>query len=390
MTHPKRTSIPTVGIVGAGQLARMTYQAAIPLGIPIRVLAERPDDAAALVAADVTIGSPTSQTALSTFAAGCDVLTFDHELVDAATLAALEATGHIVRPGAATVALAQDKRRQRAAFAAHGLPVPAHRPASSVEEIARFADDHGWPLVAKASRGGYDGRGVWIVDGPSSAADLLERARAAGIDLLIEEQVPIDRELAVLVARRPNGDIVVYPPVETVQRDGICHELLTPAPIAPPLARAAERLARQVADAAGAVGVMALELFLAGDKLLINEIAARPHNSGHHTIEACATSQFEQHLRAVLDWPLGSPDLVTPAAATRNLLGPTDGSDPADRLPAALALPGVHVHLYAKQPRSGRKLGHVTVLDTSLDSARARANHAAALLGVDIDLERPA
>lgn len=372
--------LPTVGIVGGGQLARMTYQAAIPLGLDVRILAERAEDAAARVAAKVVVGSPASAPVLARFAATCDLLTFDHELVDAAALADLEAAGRCLRPGAATMALAQDKRRQRALFSAEGLPVPAHRPVADLPDLLRFAAEHGWPTVIKASRGGYDGRGVWVVADPTAAGAVVDRAAAAGVDLLAEEKVPIDREIAVLVARRPAGEAVAYPAVETVQRDGICHELIAPAPLTPALAAEAERLALRVASLVGVVGVMALELFLAGDRLFINEIAARPHNSGHHTIDASATSQFEQHLRAVLDWPLGRTAPLAPAAVTRNLLGPADGSDPADRLPAALALPGVHVHLYGKHARPGRKLGHLTVLDGSLAAARERAAVAADLL----------
>lgn len=369
---------PTVGIVGAGQLARMTCQAAIPLGLRVRLLAERPDDAAALVSPHVSIGSPASRDDLAAFAAGCDVVTFDHELVDAAALATLEAAGHRLAPDAATVALAQDKRRQRDELGGHGFPVPPHRPVRRVDGLLAFAAEHGWPIVAKAARGGYDGRGVWVVDGPDAARDLI--ATTPGVNLLVETWIPIERELAVLVARRPGGEAAAYPVVETVQRDGICHELLAPAPIAPELAAGAVSLALDVAEAVGVVGLLALELFQSAGRLLVNEIAVRPHNSGHYTIEGCATSQFAQHLRAILDWPLGDTSLVAPAVATVNLLGPADGSDPAARLPEALALPGVHVHLYGKTARPGRKLGHVTVLGATIEDAGARARRAAGIL----------
>jgi 5-(carboxyamino)imidazole ribonucleotide synthase len=198
--------------------------------------------------------------------------------------------------------------------------------------------------------------------------------------LLAEAWVPIAREIAVLVARRPAGETAVYPVVETVQRDGICHEVLVPAPIPPELAKRATDLAGRLAETIGLVGVMALELFVTGGDLLVNEIAVRPHNSGHFSIEGCVTSQFEQHLRAVLDWPLGATTLIAPAVATANVLGPPDGTDPAPRLPAALAIPGAHVHLYGKTARPGRKLGHVTALGPSLAEARERAARAAAPL----------
>ena len=369
-----------VGIVGAGQLARMTLQAAIGLAVPIRLLAARPDEAAALVAADVTIGAPDSLDALTALARGCGVVTFDHELVDAEALAALQAAGHRVRPGAATVALAQDKLRQRAALAAAGLPVPPHRAVGGADDLVAFARDHGWPVVAKAIRGGYDGRGVWVLDDPDAARTVAAAAEAAGVALLAEAWVPIERELAVLVARRPGGEAVAYPVVETVQVGGICREVIAPAAVPTAVRTEAVRLALAVAEAVDVVGVMALELFAAGGRLVINELAARPHNSGHYTIEGCATSQFAQHLRAILDWPLGSTELTAPAVATVNVLGAAAGGDPISRLPAALAVEGAQVHLYGKAARPGRKLGHVTTLGTDPAETLARARRAAALL----------
>jgi len=366
----------------------MTAPAAIALDIRLRLLAERGDDAAALVVPDVVLGSPREAADLAAFAAGCDVVTFDHELVDAAALAALEAAGRTIRPGAATVAVAQDKALQRARFAAAGLPIPPFRllEAPAAAGLVAFGEAHGWPVVAKASRGGYDGRGVWILDGPAAAGDLVAGLTGAGeaSPLLAEAWVPLTRELAVLVARRPGGETAVYPVVETVQRDGICRELRVPAPLPPALAATAADLGRRAAAAVGVVGILALELFLVGEgdggRLVVNEIAARPHNSGHWTIEGAATSQFEQHLRAVLDWPLGSTDLRAPAVATINLLGPADGSDPRSRLRAALAVSGAHLHLYGKAARPGRKLGHATALGATAEEARGRAIAAAAAL----------
>ena len=214
-------------------------------------------------------------------------------------------------------------------MAAAGFPVPAHRPIRHLTDLLRFGEAHGWPVVAKAARGGYDGRGVWVVDGAGGGARPAGEHRPAW-NLLVEAWVPIEREIAVLVARRPAGETVVYPVVETVQRDGICHELLAPAPVSPAIAERAGELAPAVAEAIGVVGVMALELFVTGDQVLINEIAARPHNSGHYSIEGCVTSQFEQHLRAVLDWPLGATELTAPAVATVNVLGGPDGERPTD------------------------------------------------------------
>jgi 5-(carboxyamino)imidazole ribonucleotide synthase len=368
-----------VGVVGAGQLARMTYQAGIPLGLTVRLLAASADESAALVGQDVTLGSPTSRQDLAAFAAGCDVITFDHELVDAGHLAALEAEGHAVHPTADVVALVQDKRRQRTDLSRMGFPVPAFRFVSDTAGVVDFAGEAGWPVVLKAARGGYDGRGVWVVEDAAGADSVVAAAAARGVDLLVESWVPIEREVAVLVARRPSGDSVVYPMVETVQRDGICHEILAPAPVSERLAAAGRDMGAAIAAACGTTGILAIEMFVAGGKLLINELAARPHNSGHYSIEGSVTSQFENHLRAVLDWPLGDPGPAAPAVATVNVLG-RSSTDPATFLPAALAVPGLHVHLYGKPARPGRKLGHVTVAGREPGDVLERARRGAEIL----------
>ncbi len=379
-TRVQHQSVPTVGIVGAGQLARMTVQAAISLGVTVRLLAASPDDSAALIDPHVIIGEPSSAAGLAALATESDVITFDHELVDVSRLRTLEGQGHRLRPGSNTVAIAQDKAAQRDLFARSGLPVPAYRHVRSANDMLAFAEQHGWPIVAKATRGGYDGRGVWLLEDGAAAARLAVDALAAGTGLIVEERVAIERELAVLVARRPDGQAVLYPVVETVQVNGICREVLAPARIPAALAAEAQRLALEVARVVDASGVMALELFLAGGRLTINEIAARLHNSGHYTIEGCLTSQFENHLRAVLDWPLGATALVAPAAAMVNVIaGPATG-DLSAALPAALAVNGVRVHLYGKTARPGRKVGHVTALGERIEDARARAVRAAALL----------
>ncbi|MDQ3699762.1 MAG: 5-(carboxyamino)imidazole ribonucleotide synthase [Chloroflexota bacterium] len=370
---------PRAGIVGAGQLARMTYQAGISLGLTVRLLAGSAAESAARVARDVVVGEATAAESLGAFAAECDVLTFDHELVDAVQLAALEASGHCLRPGADTVGLAQDKRRQRVELSEQGFPVPPFRAPPDTASVERFAAEHGWPVVLKAIRGGYDGRGVWVVGDVAQAAARLHEAADRSVELLVEAWVPIERELAVLVARRPGGETVVYPVVETVQVDGICHEVLAPAPIAPELAREAQRLGRAIAEAVGATGVLAVELFVSAGRLLVNELAARPHNSGHYSIEGCVTSQFENHLRAILDWPLGDPSLVASGAAMVNILG-CGADDPRARLPAALDVPGVHVHLYDKPARAGRKRGHITATGADITEARGRARRAVDIL----------
>jgi 5-(carboxyamino)imidazole ribonucleotide synthase len=370
----------TVGIVGAGQLARMMAQAAIPLDIRIVLLAASEQDGAASVVRDVIIGSPDDPAKIRELADACDVLTFDHELVDPETLAGLEGEGHVVWPSSSTMALAQNKRRQRAELAEIGMPAPAFRDVETVEDIVAFGDEHSWPVVVKASRGGYDGRGVWVVAAAADVPSVVDEARTAGMVLLVEQYLALDLELAVLTARRPNGDIVVWEPVETVQRNGMCNELCVPVAAEPRLIAEAVAMARKIANHVDAVGVLAIEFFVSKGELYVNELAPRPHNSGHWTIEGSATSQFEQHLRAVLDLPLGDTGVLAPVVATENLLGPMNGSDPSDRLPAALAVRGANVHLYGKVARPGRKLGHVTVLGEERGETQLRAKLAVAQL----------
>ncbi|MDG4820968.1 5-(carboxyamino)imidazole ribonucleotide synthase [Asanoa sp. WMMD1127] len=371
-----RTGLPVVGMVGAGQLARMTHQAAIALGQSLRVLAAHPDDGAAMVVADVQIGEHTDLAALRTFAKGCDVVTFDHEHVPEAHIRALAAEGVKVFPSADALVFAQDKRRMRERLSGLGAPVPRWQPIASPADLASFGAQAGWPLVLKAARGGYDGRGVWVVDSPAAAAEVL----GSGTELIAEELVTLRRELAVQVARSPFGQVAAYPVVETVQRDGINVEVLAPAPLLPEdLAVEAQKLAIDLATALDVVGLLAVELFETPGGLVVNELAMRPHNSGHWTIEGARTSQFEQHLRAVLDYPLGDTALAAPVVVSANVLGgPAGGMSTDERLHHLFAEdPGARVHLYGKQSRPGRKIGHVTVLGDDLESLRARAARAA-------------
>ncbi|BCJ64375.1 5-(carboxyamino)imidazole ribonucleotide synthase [Polymorphospora rubra] len=376
-----RTGLPTVGMVGGGQLARMTHQAAIALGQSLRVLATSPEDGAALVAADVQYGDHTDLAALRTFAKGCDVVTFDHEHVPTGHIRTLEAEGVRLYPGADALLYAQDKRAMRERLSRLGAPVPRWRPLAGPDDLADFGAEVGWPVIVKAARGGYDGRGVWLLSGPGEAAELF----ASGTELIAEERVALRRELAVQVARSPFGQVAVYPVVETVQQDGICVEVLAPAPDLPEdLAVRAQQLAIDVATSLGVVGLLAVELFETTGPdgavaLVVNELAMRPHNSGHWTIEGARTSQFEQHLRAVLDYPMGETALTAPAVVMANVLGGPDGGMPIDeRLHHLFAAdPGVKVHLYGKQVRPGRKIGHVTVLGDDLTDVRARAARAA-------------
>jgi 5-(carboxyamino)imidazole ribonucleotide synthase len=371
-----RTGLPVVGMVGGGQLARMTHQAAISLGQSLHVLALSPDDGAGLVVPDVYVGDHTDLGALRAFAKECDVVTFDHEHVPAEHIRALAADGVTVLPGADALHFAQDKRAMRERLGELGVPVPRWAPVRGGEDIAAFAADHGWPVVLKTVRGGYDGRGVQIVSTVDDAAPVL----AAGTGLIVEERVPLRRELAALVARSSFGQVAAYPVVETVQRDAICVEVLAPAPgLGAQRAVRAQQLAIRLAIDLDVVGLLAVEMFETDDGLIVNELAMRPHNSGHWTIEGTRTSQFEQHLRAVLDYPLGDTSPTAPVVVMANVLGGAPGGMRFDeRLHHLFAAePGAKVHLYGKQVRPGRKIGHVTVLGTDLDEVRARARRAA-------------
>jgi 5-(carboxyamino)imidazole ribonucleotide synthase len=387
--------MPTVGMVGGGQLARMTAAAAVGLGATFRVLAGSESESAALVTHDVAVGSHLSLADLSKFAGECDVVTFDHEHVPTEHLVALESAGVLVRPGPGALQYAQDKLAMRRRLVALGAPVPRFAPVSSVADVAEFAGaawawegwaGENWPVVLKAISGGYDGKGVWVVGSAGQAAEVVTAAAAHGTALMAEEFVPFRRELAAQVARSACGQGAAYPVVETVQVDGVCREVIAPAPgLSPDLAIEAQELALRIASALDVVGMLAVELFETPRGILVNELAMRPHNSGHWTIDGACTSQFEQHLRAVLDLPLGSPVPSVPGGYTvmANILGGTD-PDVYDRYIHVMAAdPAVKVHFYGKDVRPGRKIGHVTVVGTpadSVESLRDRARRAASYL----------
>jgi 5-(carboxyamino)imidazole ribonucleotide synthase len=366
-----RTGLPVVGMVGGGQLARMTHQAAIALGQSLRVLAVSPDDGAALVAADVHIGRHDDLEALREFAKGCEVVTFDHEHVPGDLIRALAADGVTLLPGAEALQYAQNKRKMRERLAGLGFPVPRW--------TAGDPTSFGAPAVLKTATGGYDGRGVFVVSTMDELRSTLDGA-PPGVEWVVEERVELRRELAAVVARSPFGQVAAYPVVETVQHDGICVEVLAPAPgLDEDRAIAAQKLAVDIAVALDVVGILAVELFETAGGLLVNELAMRPHNSAHWTIEGARTSQFEQHLRAVLDYPLGDPSPTAPVVVMANVLGgPPGGIGFDERLHHLFAAePGAKVHLYGKQVRPGRKIGHVTVLGDDMTSVRARAARAA-------------
>ena len=370
-------AVPSVGMVGAGQLARMTCPAAAGLGIGFRVLAAAGDDSAARVWPDVRLGDYQSLDDLRGFAAASGVLTFDHEHVPGPHLDALEQAGFVIRPGPAALRYTQDKLAMRGRLGSLGIRCPRYAPVSDLAGVERFAERAGWPLVLKASSGGYDGKGVWVCESSRAAAGVL----GLGLRLLAEEYVAFDRELAALVARSPHRQGAAYPVVQTVQQQGICREVLAPAPgLAPARAAEAQSLALRIASELDVTGLLAVELFDTPGGLLVNELAMRPHNCGHWTIEGAVTSQFEQHLRAVLDLPLGAPGMLAPQAVMANLLGGTD-PDVYDRYIHVMAAdPGIKVHLYGKAVRPGRKIGHVTVLGDDVAGLRDRARRAASFL----------
>jgi 5-(carboxyamino)imidazole ribonucleotide synthase len=367
-------------MVGGGQLARMTHQAAIALGQSLRVLAADEHDSAALVAREVTLGHHTDLDALRSFARGVDVLTFDHEHVPGEHLLALADEGFTVRPGPEALSHAQNKLVMRERLSAKGFPGPPFTEVSHVDDVTKFAAEHGWPVVLKAARGGYDGRGVWMLDSPEAARELVPELLAAGTPLLVEAKVAMRRELSALVARSPFGQGAAWPVVETVQENGINTEVLAPAPgLTARQVDEAQDLALRLAEELNVVGVLAVELFDTEGGLLINELAMRPHNSGHWTMDGSGTSQFEQHVRAVLDYPLGATGLIAPTVMA-NVLGAAEAPRmrPDERLHHLFArFPDVKVHLYGKAERPGRKLGHVNLLGGDVTRLRERAKLAA-------------
>jgi 5-(carboxyamino)imidazole ribonucleotide synthase len=367
-----------VAVVGGGQLARMLAEPAAALGIPLRLLAEAPGVSAAQVIVDHTVGDYTDLDTLQRLVDGCRVVTFDHEHVPTDHLHALERSGIAVRPGPDALVHAQDKVVMREALAALDLPVPLFRVVANADDVAEF----GLPCVLKTSRGGYDGKGVWFARTVADCAPAFETAAATGVRILAEELVEFRRELSALAVRSPSGQAAAYPVVESVQRDGICHEVVAPAPgLSDRLATQAEELALRIARELDVTGVLAVELFeTVDDRILVNELAMRPHNTGHWTQDGAVTSQFENHLRAVLDLPLGSPRARAPWTVMVNILGgPADSGRLYDGYPHALARdPRLRVHLYGKEPRPGRKVGHVNAYGDDLQECLERARHAAA------------
>ncbi|OKI35187.1 5-(carboxyamino)imidazole ribonucleotide synthase [Streptomyces sp. TSRI0281] len=367
-------------MVGGGQLARMTHEAGIPLGLKFKLLSDTPQDSAAQVVGEVVVGDYRDLETLRAFAQGCDVITFDHEHVPTEHLRALEADGIPVRPGPDALVHAQDKGVMRAKLMEIGVPCPRHRIVTDPADAAAFAEEvGGFPVVLKTVRGGYDGKGVWVV---RSEADAAEPFRA-GVPVLAEEKVDFVRELAANIVRSPHGQAVAYPVVESIQTDGVCDTVIAPAPgLDEKLAGEAQQLALRIAAELGVVGHLAVELFETRGPdgkpgILVNELAMRPHNSGHWTQDGAITSQFANHVRAVLDLPLGDPRPRAPWTVMCNVLG----GDYPDMYQAYLHCmardPQLKIHMYGKDVKPGRKVGHVNTYGDDLADVRERARHAA-------------
>ncbi|MBI0295474.1 5-(carboxyamino)imidazole ribonucleotide synthase [Streptomyces sp. PRKS01-29] len=376
-SYPGRVTFPVVGMVGGGQLARMTHEAGIPLGIRFKLLSDTPQDSAAQVVSDVVIGDYRDLDTLRAFAQGCDVVTFDHEHVPAEHLRALEAEGVVIRPGVEALLHAQDKGVMRERLREAGVPCPRHRIVADPEDVARFAEEEGdgYPVVLKTVRGGYDGKGVWVVRGVAEAAEPFR----AGVPVLAEEMVDFARELAANVVRSPHGQAVAYPVVESIQVNGVCDTVIAPAPgLSEELSGQAQEMALKIAAELGVVGHLAVELFETRDgRLLVNELAMRPHNSGHWTQDGAVTSQFANHVRAVLDLPLGDPRPRAPWTVMTNVLGGDFPDMYAAYLHCMARDPALKIHMYGKDVKPGRKVGHVNTYGDDLAEARERGRHAA-------------
>lgn len=375
-------TFPLVGILGGGQLAKMLAQAAWSLGLSVKVLVQKTSDALPGLSGHAVAGDWNNPEAAVAFARTVDLVTLENEFINPKALAAIEQAGIPLLPSMVSVELIQDKWRQKKALADAGIPVTPFKAVDTPEDVMRFADKHGWPVVLKRRHLGYDGKGNATV---RSAEDLPRAWEALLINedgLYAEVFCPFERELAIMVCRSTTGQTAVYPVVDTVQKDHICHTVHAPSNLSHEIATEARRLAVSAVEAIHGLGSMGVEMFLLPEgRILVNELAPRVHNSGHYTIEGCHCSQFENHLRAILGWPLGSPEMVRPAAVMINLLGQGDGPALPQGLAEALSVPGAHLHLYGKSKSvKGRKMGHITALGASREEAEKKAASAAELL----------
>ncbi|MDK8896020.1 5-(carboxyamino)imidazole ribonucleotide synthase [Corynebacterium sp. MSK006] len=387
--HAHAPGTPTVAVIGDGQLARMMQTAAIELGQSVRLLAGAPDASAAQVAADCVQGDYHELADLERAVEGADAVTFDHEHVPNRHLRTLLDRGVVVEPRPEALIFAQDKLEQRRRLHELGLPVPPFAAIESIDDAVEFFERVDGAVCLKATRGGYDGHGVWFPGDLEDLKKLAEKLLGDEVPLMAEEKVPFTRELSAMVARNRSGECVAWPVVESVQADGICHEAVAPAPGLPvDIERGTRTLAETIARELDVTGVLAVELFEAegpegAPRVVVNELAMRPHNTGHWTQDGCVTSQFEQHLRAVLNMPLGSTELVTPHTVMVNTLGADESPEMplTERVNAVWRrFPHAKIHLYGKSHRPGRKLGHVNVTGSDLGAVRREAQLAAHFL----------
>ena len=364
---------PTVGVIGAGQLARMSVAPAAALGVNLLLLANDAQDSGAQITNHV-VGDYKDLETVRAFARKCDVITFEHELIPLSIIKSLEADGVVVRPSSVSFVYSQDKAQMRARLS--NFPSPKNVVVTKAEEVNDF------PVIAKAISGGYDGRGVWKINSQTELAAVLKEVGK----VLIEELIDFDYEIAVMVARSPHGQATTWAPTQTIQRDGICVMTITPAPqLSNDLSEKAQKLALDIANEIGVIGVMAVEIFVRDQELFINELAMRPHNSGHWTIEGSLTSQFEQHLRAVLDLPLGNPQMTAPIAVMGNILGGDKGDMYRPYLHLMARTPKLKFHHYKKEVRPGRKIGHVNLLGDNLLELTQEVQHALDYMSGEID-----
>jgi len=374
--------MPVLGILGGGQLAKMLSQAAHPMGIATKVMVDKRSNALPGLTGQAFEGNWNDPSEALKFAQTVDVVTLENEFVNPESLAAIEAEGIPLYPNHSCIQLIQDKWHQKEALISHGIPVVACKDVSEMSHVVEFAGPNGWPVVLKRRHQSYDGKGNATVHSESELDAKWKQLMINDSGLFVEAFCPFQRELAVMVCRSPSSQLAVYPVVETIQKDHICHIVKAPSSISTELKNKIHDIAVGAVTAVGGIGTMGIELFLtANGDVLVNELAPRVHNSGHYTIEACHCSQFENHIRAILDLPLGSPEMIHPAAVMVNLLGLGDGPGLPSGFSDALRVKGAHLHLYGKSTSSrGRKMGHITVVGDSIEEAERTALNAASCL----------
>lgn len=355
----KRTRI---GILGGGQLARMSAYQAYKLGFEIAILEKEQDSPAGQLTKHEFVGWVDNEEILKNFAENCDIITLENEFVDYRSLEFIEKLGKPVLPSSLTISLIQDKLIQKKSLAKKGIPVAGFLEVNSSSTYNKIAEKLGKKFLLKSRTMGYDGYGNHKVESEDDYNEGIQKLSSRNSELLAEEFINFDKELAVMVARTKK-EIKVYPVVETIQKDHICHIVVAPADIKKKTAKIAEEIAVEAVKAVKGYGIFGVELFKTGREVIVNEMAPRPHNSGHYTIEACVTSQFENHIRSVLGLPLGSTEMVKPNAVMVNLLGKREGEGIIENYDSALKNDNLHVHLYGKAlSRKGRKMGHITIL----------------------------